>query len=135
MFLMEQTLDLHDKQIIKMITNPIKGSVQILIDYSIDQLLEIRIKAIKNLIQENIECLSLFYASAGWLDGGFIEDTKHEKNLNLSGIINWDQNLYNNVNWSFLFTADDITINFIKKTKAEKDILMEQENIDIERML
>ena len=132
---MEQTLDLHDKQIIKMITNPIKGSVQILIDYSIDQLLEIRIKAIKNLIQENIECLSLFYASAGWLDGGFIEDTKHEKNLNLSGIINWDQNLYNNVNWSFLFTADDITINFIKKTKAEKDILMEQENIDIERML
>ena len=48
---MEQTLDLHDKQIIKMITNPIKGSVQILIDYSIDQLLEIRIKAIKNLIQ------------------------------------------------------------------------------------
>lgn len=132
---MEQTLDLHDKQIIKMITNPIKGSVQILIDYSIDQLLEIRIKAIKNLIQENIECLSLFYASAGWLDGGFIEDTKHEKNLNLSGIINWDQNLYNNVNWSFLFTADDITINFIKKTKAEKDILMEQENIDIEKML
>ncbi|WP_277056250.1 hypothetical protein [Treponema socranskii] len=132
---MEQTLDLHDKQIIKMITNPIKGSVQILIDYSIDQLLEIRIKAIKNLIQENIECLSLFYASAGWLDGGFIEDTKHEKNLNLSGIINWDQNLYNNINWSFLFTADDITINFIKKTKAEKDILMEQENIDIEKML
>lgn len=132
---MEQTLDLHDKQIIKMITNPIKGSVQILIDYSIDQLLEIRIKAIKNLIQENIECLSLFYASAGWLDGGFIEDTKHEKNLNLSGIINWDQNLYNNVNWSFLFTADDITINFIKKTKAEKDILMEQENINIEKML
>lgn len=132
---MEQTLDLHDKQIIKMITNPIKGSVQILIDYSIDQLLEIRIKAIKNLIQENIECLSLFYASAGWLDGGFIEDTKHEKNLNLSGIINWDQNLYNNVNWSFLFTADDITINFIKKTKAEKDILIEQENIDIEKML
>ena len=132
---MEQTLDLHDKQIIKMITNPIKGSIQILIDYSIDQLLEIRIKAIKNLIQENIECLSLFYASAGWLDGGFIEDTKHEKNLNLSGIINWDQNLYNNVNWSFLFTADDITINFIKKTKAEKDILIEQENIDIEKML
>ena len=132
---MEQTLDLHDKQIIKMITNPIKGSVQILIDYSIDQLLEIRIKAIKNLIQENIECLSLFYASAGWLDGGFIEDTKHGKNLNLSGIINWDQNLYNNVNWSFLFTADDITINFIKKTKAEKDILMEQENINIEKML
>ena len=105
------------------------------IDYSIDQLLEIRIKAIKNLIQENIEGLSLFYASAGWLDGGFIEDTKHEKNLNLSGIINWDQNLYNNVNWSFLFTADDITINFIKKTKAEKDILMEQENIDIEKLL
>ena len=132
---MEQTLDLHDKQIIKMITNPIKGSVQILIDYSIDQLLEIRIKAIKNLIQENIECLSLFYASAGWLDGGFIEDTKHEKNLNLSGIINWNQNLYNNINWSFLFTADDITINFIKKTKAEKDILMEQENINIEKML
>ena len=132
---MKQTLDLHDKQIIKMITNPIKGSVQILIDYSIDQLLEIRIKAIKNLIQENIECLSLFYASAGWLDGGFIEDTKHEKNLNLSGIINWDQNLYNNINWSFLFTADDITINFIKKTTAQKDILIEQENIDIEKML
>jgi len=132
---MEQTLDLHDKQIIKMITNPINGSIQILIDYSIDQLLEIQIKAIKNIIQENIECVSLFYASAGWLDGGFIEDTKHEKNLNLSGIINWDQNLYNNVNWSFLFTADDIIINFIKKTKAEKDILMEQENIDIAKLM
>lgn len=132
---MEQTLDLHDKQIIKIITNPINGSVQILIDYSIDQLLEIRIKAIKNLIQENIECLSLFYASAGWLDGGFIEDTKHGKNLNLSGIINWDQNLYNNVNWSFLFTADDIIINFIKKTETEKDILMEQENIDIAKLM
>ena len=132
---MKQTLDLHDKQIIKIITNPINGSVQILIDYSIDQLLEIRIKAIKNLIQENIECLSLFYASAGWLDGGFIGDTKHEKNLNLSRIINWVQNLYNNVNWSFLITADDIIINFIKKTETEKDILMEQENIDIAKLM
>ena len=44
---MRKFLDLHDKQILKTVINPVNGHMQILISYHTDKLMEIRIKGIK----------------------------------------------------------------------------------------
>ena len=60
---MRKFLDLHDKQILKTVINPVNGHIQILISYHTDKLMEIRIKGIKKFMLDNLECISLFFES------------------------------------------------------------------------
>ena len=51
---MRRTLDLHDKQILKIISNPIIGCIQLLISYDFEKILEINASGVKRIVQENI---------------------------------------------------------------------------------
>ena len=128
---MKTILDLHDNQILKIVSNPIIGSLQLIITYGSDKILEIYISEIKKIIQENIECISLFFESAGGLDQGFIEEKESYKKLFLSGIIDRNQKQYENVNWSFCIEAKKISLKYLVKTTKEIDDLMDQGKLDI----
>lgn len=128
---MKKTLDFHDKQILKIISNPVLGSVQLFISYGVCKIVEIDISEIKRITQENMECLSLFFESAGGLDSGYIDDSGDVQKLFLSGIIDWNQNEYANVYWSFLIEAKKISVSYFSKSENEIDKLMDQEKITI----
>ena len=128
---MKTMLDLHDNQILKIVSNPIIGSLQLIIAYGSDKILEIYISEIMKIIQENIECISLFFESAGGLDKGFIEEKESYTELFLSGIIDRNQNKYENVNWSFSIKAKKISLEYIEKSTKEIDELMDQAKLNI----
>lgn len=122
---MKKTLDLHDKQILKITSNPIDGCMQLLISQGPGKVLEINIAGIRKISQENMDCLSLFFESAGGLDGGYIEDVDDCHKLFFSGIIDWNQDKYDNVNWSFLLEADNIELTYLPKSEEEINRLMD----------
>lgn len=107
---MKKQLNLHDSQILKIITNPVTGSMQIILSYLSGRIMEIRIDGIKQVKQDNIDCLSLFYESGGGIDDDYIEETECEKTLFLSGILNFKSEEHENIYWSFSITAEDIDI-------------------------
>ena len=95
------------------------------------KILEIYISEIKKIIQENTECISLFFESAGGLDKGFVEEKESYMELFLSGIIDRNQNQYENVNWSFCIKAKKISLQYIVKSAKEIDELMDQAKLAI----
>ena len=107
---MNKYLDLHDSQILKIITNPVRGSMQIILSYRVGRIMEMQIEEIKQIRQDNIECLSLFYESAGGIDDAYIEESENEKTLVISGIIDFNYEAHENINWSFSITAGKIDI-------------------------
>lgn len=127
---MKKILDLHDRQILKIISNPIIGCIQFLISQGAEKVLEINVTGVRKIVQENIDCLSLFFDAGGGLDSGYIEETADNKKLFLSGIIDWNHEKYINVNWSFLIEADDIMLMYLQKSEEEINKLMDQEKID-----
>ena len=130
---MRKFLDLHDKQILKTVINPVNGHMQILISYHTDKLMEIRIKGIKKFMLDNLECISLFFESGGGLDEGIIEDTENGKILSLSGIIDWNQEMYINTDWRVSIESEDISVEYYSTTEYKQEILMNQEKIDIDK--
>nr|WP_318661265.1 hypothetical protein [uncultured Treponema sp.] len=132
---MKNDLNLHDSQILKIITNPITETMQIILSYYPGKIMEIRIKGIQKINQNNIDSLSLFYDSAGGIDSGFIEENENSKILYLSGIINDGSEKYETINWSFSVIADEI--NFINHSISEnrEDYLYDQEFLDFDYSL
>lgn len=127
---MKKMLDLHDRQILKIISNPIIGCIQLLISQGSEKVLEIDVTGIRKIAQENIDCLSLFFDSGGGLDSGYIEKDNDSQKLYLSGIIDWNQGKHTNVNWSFLIEADKIELMCFQKSEEEVNKLMDQEKIN-----
>lgn len=132
---MKKQLNLHDSQILKIITNPVTGSMQIILSYLSGRIMEIRIDRIKQVKQDNIDCLSLFYESGGGIDDDYIEETEGEKTLFLSGILNFNSEKHENIYWSFLITADDIDILEHSISDDMVDFLYDNDFISFNKMI
>ena len=119
---MKKNLDLHDQQILRLISNPIIGYIKLFLTYSTNRILEITISGIKKIEQENIECISLFFESAGGIDSGYIEENENSKQLFISGIIDWNIENYSNINWSFLINAEKISLEYLNVEDKDIDL-------------
>jgi len=127
---MKEDINFHDKQIINIFCNPLKGSMQITIEYNLNVLLNININKIFKIKQSNLNCLFLIYQSGGGLDGGYIEKKEKKSTLNLSGIIDDFSNTNFENNWSFEIEAEEISYQFIKSTEDLIDKLEDKNFID-----
>lgn len=132
---MKKKLNLHDSQILKIITNPVTGCMQIILSCHSDEIMEIQIEGIKRVKQNNIDCLSLFYESGGGIDDDYLEETGTDKTLFLSGILDFDCEKYENVIWSFYITAEKINILHHKISMKKTDLLYEDSFISFNELI
>ena len=117
---MKKKLNMHDSQILRIVTNPLNASIQILVSKGLNVVLEIRIKNVVKILHNNINDINLFYFSAGGIDDCYIEEINDEKLLEISGIISHDCESIEEINWSFSIQAMEIEI--INHVLSERDI-------------
>ena len=109
--------------------------MQIILSQIPGRILEIKIEAIKQVKQDNMDCLTLFYESGGGIDNDYIEATEDGKTLFLSGILNFNFENHENIYWSFSITADKIDILEHLITDDKEDYLYDNSFISFNKLL
>ncbi|MCR5612814.1 hypothetical protein [Treponema sp.] len=132
---MKRQLNLHDSQILKIIINPISKTMQIILSHTLGKIMEIRIRCIKKIEQDNIDCLSLFFESSGGIDDAFIEERTDSTILILSGIINDSFEKYEIINWSFTISAEKIDFYELSTSESNIDLLYDNDFVKIDNLL
>ena len=132
---MKKQLNLHDSQILKIITNPISKTMQIILSHTLGKIMEIRIRCIKKIEQDNIDCLSLFFDSFGGIDDAYIEVDSDSTVLYCSGIINDSFEKYEIINWAFSISAEKIAFYELSTSESNIDLLYENDFVKIDNFL